>query len=378
MYEIALGKALDALIDHRGKTPRKLGGEFTSNGVRVISAVNVREGKLDLTSTDRCVTHELYERWMSTPLHKGDVILTSEAPLGEVALVPTDEPLVLGQRLYGLRGRAGVLDSKYLYYTLRYPPVCDQLHARATGTTVTGIRQSELIKVCIPDPGFKQQAAIAEVLGALDDKIALNEKVCRVSLSLARTLYEQALETMDVTTKPLREVADLRYGKALPLRARLPGHVPVFGSNGITGSHNRHLVPGPGIVIGRKGTVGIVHWSERNFFPIDTTFFVRLSADDIPMEFMFFALQDLGLDTMDSDSAVPGLNRGAALAREILLPPVTRLHEFGAMADPLFRVIEAKRKESETLAELRDTLLPKLMSGEIRVKDAERRVEEAV
>src|SRR6266700_6126401 len=103
MSEIVLGDALEVIIDHRGKTPKKLGGDFVRMGVPVASALLVRNGCLNLEDA-RYVSPEMHKRWMPIPTRRHDVILTSEAPLGRVALVDSDQPLVLGQRLFGLRG----------------------------------------------------------------------------------------------------------------------------------------------------------------------------------------------------------------------------------------------------------------------------------
>ena len=98
---LVLGDALEVLMDHRGKTPKKLGSEFVESGVPVVSAILVKDGRLDLAGA-RFVDEATCQRWMSVPTRKGDVLLTSEAPLGRVARVETDAPLVLGQRLFGL------------------------------------------------------------------------------------------------------------------------------------------------------------------------------------------------------------------------------------------------------------------------------------
>lgn len=114
MNSRSLADVIETLVDYRGKTPAKLGGSFSRSGVPVVSALHVKHGRLSLENARR-VPHDLFERWMKTPLRKGDVILTSEAPLGEVARVADDEPLVLGQRLFALRPKAEVLDGDFFY-----------------------------------------------------------------------------------------------------------------------------------------------------------------------------------------------------------------------------------------------------------------------
>jgi type I restriction enzyme S subunit len=162
--EVTLGKALDVLIDHRGKTPGKLGGDFVDSGVPAISAIHIKDGQIDFSRRERFVTHEMFERWMPERLRHGDVLMTSEAPLGSLALVPSDAPLVLSQRLFALRGRAGYLDNRYLRWFLESPLARRQLDERSSGSTVTGIRQAELRQLRVPLPPIEEQRQIVEVL----------------------------------------------------------------------------------------------------------------------------------------------------------------------------------------------------------------------
>ena len=159
-----LGDTLELLIDHRGQTPGKLGGEFQEHGVPVISAIHIKGGRVDFAQRERFVSREMFERWMPERLKFGDVLLTSEAPMGLVAVVPSDAPLVLSQRLFALRGRAGVLDNRYLRWALVAQPIRDQLDRRSSGTTVTGIRQRELVQVELPLPSLGEQRRIIDIL----------------------------------------------------------------------------------------------------------------------------------------------------------------------------------------------------------------------
>lgn len=119
----------------------------------------------------------------------------------------------------------------------------------------------------------------------------------------------------------LGDFAPFLYGKGLPEKSRQSGHIPVFGSNGVIGLHNEALVNKAGVIIGRKGTVGAVHFSKIPFWPIDTTFYVEESGDR-DIRFIYYLLRSLGLEHMNADSAVPGLNRNAAHAVKLNLPPL--------------------------------------------------------
>ncbi len=147
----------------------------------------------------------------------------------------------------------------------------------------------------------------------------------------------------------LGEFAPFSYGKSLPLRKRNPlGRVPVVGSGGIVGYHDSALTEGPTIVVGRKGTVGSVHYMRGPCWPIDTTFYV--TGDDVALvRFTYYALKALGLNQMNSDSAVPGLNRNAAHARELLVPDESEQRAIARILGTLDDKIELNRRMNETL-----------------------------
>lgn len=162
-----LGTCLDALIDHRGKTPGKMGGsDFSDSGIRVVSAIHIKDGQVSWSERERFVPEWMFEKWMTVRTRKDDVLLTSEAPLGNVAQVPDDDPLVVSQRLYCLRGKRGVLNSTYLRHFLESEPGQELLKDGLTGSIVTGIRQSKLVKIPVPVPPLPEQARVVGKLVA--------------------------------------------------------------------------------------------------------------------------------------------------------------------------------------------------------------------
>jgi len=143
--------------------------------------------------------------------------------------------------------------------------------------------------------------------------------------------------------------APFAYGKGLPEHQRdSSGHVPVFGSNGVVGFHGEALTSGPTVVIGRKGTVGAVHYSPKPCWPIDTTFYV-VDPDPCVLRFKYYLLKALGLEHMNADSAVPGLNRDAAHSREVLVPPLAEQRAIAHILGALDDKIELNRRMNATL-----------------------------
>lgn len=309
-------------------------------------------------------------------LHAGDIVYSRRGDVERRAFVRDgNEGWLCGTGC--LRVRLGTsADSRFMSYYLGHPDVRGWIVRHAVGATMPNLNTSILAALPVTLPPPSTQRSIAMVLGTIDDKIAVNDQTARTAFEIAASRYKQ-LASRAVSSMTIGDVIDLKYGKALPTADRISGDVPVYGSGGITGFHNEALVSGPGVVIGRKGTVGSVYWSEEGFFPIDTTFYV-VSKYDIPMEYAFFLLRSLGLGAMNADSAVPGLNRSGALALPVRVPDESDLRTFYSVVRPMFALRQVLAAESTALAELRDALLPRLILGQIRPGDAENTVEEAI
>jgi type I restriction enzyme S subunit len=165
----------------------------------------------------------------------------------------------------------------------------------------------------------------------------------------------------------LSDILDLQYGKALKSDDRRQGSYPVIGSSGVVGLHDTFHVKGPGIVIGRKGTIGKVIWIDENFFPIDTTFFIKDLLGTSSLYYHFFLLRNQSFQKISSDSAVPGLNKNEALRNYAIVPQVEIINRYSEIAKPVFARMNLINIENNTLTQLRDSILPKLMTGKIKV-----------
>jgi len=148
--------------------------------------------------------------------------------------------------------------------------------------------------------------------------------------------------------KNLGEEIELCYGKGLPKKNRIPGSYPVFGSNGIVGSHNAFLVEGPGIIIGRKGSVGEVKFSKNDFWPIDTTYYLKVKKEG-SFDFWYYFLLTLKLNRMNSHSAVPGLNRDMVYELKKKIPDEKEQTAIAKILSDLDSKIELLQKQNKTL-----------------------------
>lgn len=160
---ITLGDALETIIDRRGVTPTKLGGEWSETGIIALSAKSIKNHELVNLDIANHVETELYNRWMQQKLQPQDVIMTSEAPLGEFYYLADFSEYCLSQRLFAMRANKNLIEPTLLYFQLTDIIGKHQIDIRKTGTTVTGIRQSELIKVPIVVPPQNVQSEFAKL-----------------------------------------------------------------------------------------------------------------------------------------------------------------------------------------------------------------------
>ncbi len=392
--------------------------EYTESGVPVLRGVNVNRGRFhddDFVFID----DETADRLRKFESYPDDVLLVHKGTLGQIGLMPRKRKYpryIMGNSMMRVRSDPTKLLPEYLYYWLSSADGQHYLFSRISQVGVPQLQTplTTLRQTTLPVPSLPEQRAIANILGTLDDKIELNGRMNETLEAIARVLFKSWFVDFDPVCakaegrdpglpKPLADLfpdsfeqselgeipkgwsvtslgdlIELVYGKALKEGDRQSGQIPVFGSNGQVGWHNEKLVDGPGIVVGRKGNPGVVTWAPTDFFSIDTTFYVVPKGVCRSLHFLFYALHDHRLDLLGADSAVPGLNRNIAYMSKQVVPSPAVLDEFDSRTDPLFRRMHRNDEQTSTLSALRDTLLPKLISGEIQVKDTERIVERAL
>jgi type I restriction enzyme, S subunit len=308
-------------------------------------------------------------------LKKDDLVITRSGRVGTTAVFSQHTlPVLPGAFLIRFRLKREIADPLFYRYFFNSPLGQELLASVATGSVQQNLNITSLHGLRVPNPPLHEQHSIAAVLEAFDKKIELNRQTNETLESLAQNIFKSWFVNSTQAGLPtgwrestLGELIELAYGKALKEEERKPGRVAVFGSNGQVGWHDQKLVDGPGIVVGRKGNAGTVTWSPTDFYPIDTTFYVVPKGECHSIYFLFYALRAHDLPSLGADSAVPGLNRNMVYMSEQILPPAGLLEKFDAIVKPLFERIHANDEQSRTLAALRDALLPKLLSGDLRV-----------
>ncbi|ARW49444.1 restriction endonuclease subunit S [Acetobacter pasteurianus] len=418
-HDDILENCLETLLDYRGKSPPK-----ASVGIPVLSAKVVKTSGL-LQPIEQKIAFDYYAKWMVRGLpHVGDVVMTTEGPMGEVIQL-TEETVqyALGQRIVCLRGKSGILDNTFLRYLLSSPSQQNILEGYSTGTTVPGISQKALRSLPISYPPFDTQRQIGILLSSLDDKIDLNRRTNETLEAMARTLFrdwfvdfgptrakmageapylapelwELFPDGLDEEGKPegwnfssIYDVASVVYGapfasslfntqsEGIPLvRIRdLPSEKPSVWTTEV---HPKGFKILPGmIVVGMDGEFRAHLWGGEEawlnqrvcvFQPKDGISSVFLRETIIP--------QLKFIEDTEVATTVIHLGKGDIDAFKTLLPSHEIMASFSDLAQIYYDKIVLNKQEGRSLAQLRDLLLPKLMSGEISIRDAEKMVEDA-
>ena len=289
-----------------------------------------------------------------------------------------------------------------------------QILAVATGSTFPSVSRADIENVQLVLPPLDEQRAISRLIGALDDKIELNRRMNETLEAMARSLFKSWFVDFDPVTakaagkKPfgmtdevaalfpseftasdqgpipkgwstgaLGDLVELKRGHDLPERERRIGQYPIYSSAGLTGYHDTCKARGPGVVTGRYGTIGKVFYVDGDFWPLNTTLYVHDFKENDP-RCMGYLLETIDFQRFADKAAVPGINRNHVHKAKVVAPPVPLQMQFVQSTAPCQQHARAIRDQSSTLVELRDSLLALLLSGEIRLRDAERKIKEVV
>ena len=369
-----LAVCIVSVIDHRGLTPKKLGGDWAKSGYRALSAKNIKDGKLVQTESMKLVDEELYRRWMPQEIEEGDVFITSEAPFGEVLFWNSSEKLVLSQRVFGLKPNHNICDARYLYYWMKGPLFQGELRGRATGTTVIGLRQPELLKCGVALPSMDTQKRISAVLGAIDDKIESNAKLNGYLAEQCEGIAEH--QTGDVVA--LASLCGLASERVDCREADIATYVSTESLlPAKMGKQTASSLPQAGKVTVYKAGDTLVSnirpyfkkiWYANRSGTCSGDVLVFRANQPEHAGYLYSCLrQDRFFDYVMKGAKGTKMPRGdkkQMLTYEIVNSPSAAA--IGAIQTALEQISIAN-KENDSLAALRDALLPKLMSGEIDV-----------
>ncbi|HBC5557273.1 TPA: restriction endonuclease subunit S [Proteus mirabilis] len=452
LTSMRIADCMDAIIDYRGKTPNK-----TNAGIPLITAKIIKNGRI-LDATE-FISEEDYDSWMRRGIPQaGDVVLTTEAPLGEVAQLDTQK-VALAQRVITLRGKKGILDNDYLLYLLQSHIVQHQLDGRGTGSTVKGIKQSELREIILTFPALNLQEKIAQHLKNIDKKITLNRQINQTLEQMAQTLFkswfvdfdpvvdnaldagffeqdlafsDELLRRVEVRKavresdnfKPLSEdirrlfpnafeecaepalglggwmpkgwmsksisdaifinpkvnlakdtVAKFVDMKALPTSGYSIEEVSEKPFSGGMKFQNNDILLARITPCLENGKTGIVDFLSENEAGFGSTEFIILRGNkNIHYSYIaclarYESFRQHVIQSMVGSSGRQRVQNGCFNDYKIAVPSGEVMNRFADIVSPSFKKLTQNTNESRSLTKLRDTLLPKLISGELSLSD---------
>ena len=370
--EYTVNDIIDEIIDYRGKTPKKLGGDWSKvpTNYMALSAKNIKNGRIVQTDSIRFVSENMYKKWMKQEVDKGTILITSEAPFGELLYWDSDEKIVLSQRLFGLKIKEE-FNARYVYYYMLSNMFQSELCGRATGSTVTGLRQPELLKCSIKIPKREIQDKIASILTRVDNKINLNTNINNNLYELGKALYKKYFKDLPAdNTKKLGELCNIKYGKGLPTKKIEKEGYPVYGGNGIIGYYHEFMYDDSQVLISCRGAAsGNVIVSKPKSFVTNNS--LILESDRKYHHYLKQYSLDNYYYEYTTGSAQPQITIDNIKDIVLIIPSDELLEAFNKQMDSLELKAFANLEELEKLKKLRDTLLPKLMNGEIDLDNIE-------
>lgn len=332
-------------------------------------------------------------KWCIEPLkiaEPQDILISVRAPVGDLNLA--NQPVCIGRGLAAIR--FVYMDASFGWHVVNWTRYW--FERLTQGSTFKSIGRTEIKSLPIPFPPLSEQQKIAAILDSIDEAIQHTSAVLVALERLQDSILNELLkcrvkgknqkqqDTLDVSSPEVvraniadvnewenttvKEFAPFRYGKALKKSQRnQSGTCPVFGSNGIVGWHDAAIADGPTVIIGRKGSAGMVHYSPVPCWPIDTTFFVT-GSDPILVRFIYYVLKMLKLEELNSDNAVPGLNRDVAHSQPLKIPvDISEQRAITTLLGQVDETIDCTTTQRDALRTFRQSISDALFTGRIRI-----------
>ena len=367
-----------------GSTPRGGDSVYISEGTTLIRSQNVYNNEF---STDGLVyiDEKTAEKMKGVSVEKEDVLvnITGDSVARCCLVHDAVLPARVNQHVAILRTNPKKLLPHFLAFYMVSPFMqAKMLSWACTGGTRKALTKGMLEGFEIPLPPVDVQDKIVQKIKTYNDLIENNRRRIQLLEESARLLYQEWFvhlrfpghKQVKITDgvpegwskEPLENLLVLQRGFDLPVSKRIEGSVPIYASTGINGFHNVAKVKGPGVVTGRSGSLGTVMYVAKDYWPLNTTLWVKEFKKASPI-FATYLLRAMKLEGYNGGAAVPTLNRNDVHKVDVLCPESKLMNEFEVQVENIFKQIDKLKEYNEKLAQARDLLLPKLMSGELTV-----------
>ncbi|MDX5459136.1 restriction endonuclease subunit S [Micromonospora tulbaghiae] len=367
---------------------RAKNSELNGHGLPFMRAGNLTNSGWNWDGLERFES-DLTSSLASKVSRPGDTVITTKGnSVGRSGYVDSDAPqFVYSPHLSFWRAKKPEkVAPRFLRYWAMSPEFLNQLRALGHGTDMApylSLSDQRRLRVSLPETGT--QEAIGDLLGALDDKIAVNDRIVSTSQELMVSHYKRGV-ARGARRVPLGEAASFSNSQRIPLSSRereaRPGPYPYYGAAGVVGYVHDFIFSGPRLLVGEDGSVITPEgrpvtqyvWGE---FWVNNHAHV-LTGTAISTELLSIAMHFTNVAALVTGAVQPKLSMSNLRRLEVPIPEPEEVTQLEAVCGAIYELVRSRTGESRHLNELRDTLLPELMSGRLRVKDAEKVVEKAV
>ena len=373
-----------------GGTPKTSKEEYWGGNINWLSVKDFNNENRYVYSTEKTITEEGLNNSSTKLLKKDDIIISARGTVGELAMIPF--PMAFNQSCYGIRAKEGI-DSIFLYYLIKNS--VRKLKAITHGSVFDTITRDTFANIEVAIPDIKTQQRIAKMLADIDDKVENNQRINNNLLEQVLTLYRNKfVDTADNERAICRadEYFDISIGKTPPRKepqwfSTNPQDVTWvsisdMGTCGLyinssseqltkqaVERHNVKVVPDNTVLLSFKLTVGRIAITNGEMTTNEAIAHFKTDKKEIN-EYLYCYLKCFNYQTMGSTSSIAtAVNSKIIKGMPFVVPTNDELEEFHGFAAPMFAKIKANQIETDNLTALRDTLLPKLMSGELDVSD---------
>ena len=381
-----LSKIMDII---GGGTPKTSKPEYWNGNIPWLSVKDFNNDYRYVYETEKTITQAGLDNSSTKLLKRNDSIISARGTVGEMAMIPY--PMAFNQSCYGLRAKKGLVDEEYLYYLIKHNVVV--LKKNTHGSVFDTITRDTFDGIEVELPSLVKQKVVASILRDLDDKIEVNNKINKNLEVQAQALYrEMFVNTTNEQRRTCRaeEYFDIAIGKTPPRKERQwfttnPSDVTwvSISDMGSCGTYisrsseqltqeaidkfNIKIVPSNTVLLSFKLTVGRIAITHGEMTTNEAIAHFKTDKSFIN-EYLYCYLKDFNYQTMGSTSSIAiAVNSKIIKAMPFVIPADDEISRFHSVAGPMFEQILNNQLENDSLAEIRDALLPRLMSGELDV-----------
>ncbi|WP_158269093.1 restriction endonuclease subunit S [Kordia periserrulae] len=388
---MALRELINDTIDYRGKTPPKC-----DSGVAVVSAANIKKGKIILDG--KYLSLDLYEKWTTRGFIKpGDILITTEAPVGEIARVPDDRTYLTSRRVFALQVNEEVANETFIYYYLLTEGVKRYFESISHGATVPRIYKDEILDLKINLPPLPTQQKIASILSAYDDLIENNNKRIQLLEEMASEIYKEWFVRLRFPNyqdtsiengvpegwekKRLKDLIVFEKGKNPKeiYEDEVENSMPYLNMDAIDKGGKSWVSIEKQIVVNKSDVIMVMDGSRSSLVfrgkegaVGNTLSKLRFTDDEYitvknTMLYHFLKLNHKSIKTNNTGSAIPHANKKYIHSLSFLIPSDDIMDDFNKSVVSIHELIDNLYDKNNFLQQTRDLLLPRLISGKLEL-----------